>query len=312
MTEGQVTLKTDQPVPREHFFPFAVSSFNQAIRRIVEQAAVEHGGQPVIALTPKQVQQRIGLAMFYYAKPLKELFRWMAGSVEGDNFTYGLTPGNRKHLMSFLATATGESLQVIDGYLSEVETDEALRRHCAAIAQQRRGPADGVFDPGRRIGWYALARILKPKLLIETGVHLGFGAVTLASALLRNQAEGHPGRYLGTEINPQAGRLLQGPYAEVGEIRYGDSATTLEALDQPVDLFINDSDHSADYEMREYRIIFDKLSPGAMIISDNAHSSDSLWDFAREKDLNYLFFREQPAGHWYPGAGIGLAWRKPA
>jgi hypothetical protein len=36
---------------------------------------------------------------------------------------------------------------------------------------------------GRRIGWYAFARATKPKLVVETGVHQGIGAVTLIRAL---------------------------------------------------------------------------------------------------------------------------------
>lgn len=310
MNDDQVKLRKDQPVPYEHFFSFTANCVTRVVRKAAEQAATEYRGKGILPQTPQQVMQRVGLAAFYLGTPLKEVFRWLAGSVETDNFTYRLTPTSRKHLMSFLAMATGESVERIDGYLTEVETDDDLKQHCVAVAAQRRGPEDTLFEPGRRIGWYALTRILKPKLVIETGVHLGYGAVTLASALLRNQAEGHPGRYLGTEINPKAGRLLQGKYAEMGEIRYGDSATTLQNLDQQVDLFINDSDHSAEYELKEYHIILDKLAPGGMILSDNAHATDSLWDFAREKNLHYLFFREQPEHHWYPGAGIGLAWRR--
>jgi hypothetical protein len=80
----------------------------------------------------------------------------------------------------------------------------------------------------------------------------------------------------------------------------------LEKIAGPVDLFINDSDHSAIYELDEYRTIASKLSAKAIILGDNAHSSDSLFQFAQETDRGFLFFAEQPSGHWYPGAGIGI------
>ena len=66
-----------------------------------------------------------------------------------------------------------------------------------------------------------------------------------------------------------------------------------------IGLFINDSDHSADYEYREYRIIEPLLGPDSVVPGDNAH--------ATETGLNFLFFNEEPLNHWYPGAGIGIA-----
>jgi hypothetical protein len=32
--------------------------------------------------------------------------------------------------------------------------------------------------------------------------------------------------------------------------------------------------------------------------------------FALETNRQFLFFREEPAGHWYGGAGIGVAFRQ--
>jgi hypothetical protein len=97
----------------------------------------------------------------------------------------------------------------------------------------------------------------------------------------------------------------------MGTILYGDSIDSLTALDVTVDVFVNDSDHSAEYEGREYRVIASKLSERAVIIADNAHVTDELLKFSRETGRQFLFFREEPANHWYLGAGIGLSF-KPA
>ncbi|MGH8488547.1 MAG: class I SAM-dependent methyltransferase [Gammaproteobacteria bacterium] len=88
--------------------------------------------------------------------------------------------------------------------------------------------------------------------MVETGVDKGLGSCVLA-ALLRHAAEGFPGRYYGTDINPAAGGLFCGEYARTGRILYGDSVRSLAQLDEPIDFFINDSDHSADYEALEIR-----------------------------------------------------------
>ena len=77
-----------------------------------------------------------------------------------------------------------------------------------------------------------------------------------------------------------------------------------------IDLFINDSDHSASYEYREYQSIKNKLSPKALILGDNSHVTDELLKFSIENDRNFVLFREEPKDHWYPGAGIGISFPK--
>ncbi len=181
----------------------------------------------------------------------------------------------------------------------------------AVVAQVRaHGRGDG-YDPvarfGRRTGWYALVRALKPRVVVETGVEKGLGAMVLCAALLRNAKGGHLGRYYGTDIDPSAGLLLCEPYRSMGKILYGNSIESLQALAPTVDLFINDSDHSPEYEAREYRTIAPKLSERAIIIGDNAHITDELLKFSRETSRRFLFFREEPANHWYLGAGMGLS-----
>jgi hypothetical protein len=142
---------------------------------------------------------------------------------------------------------------------------------------------------------------------VETGVDKGLGSVTLCEAILKNRAEGYPGRYFGTDINPEAGYLLDGIYREAGEILYGDSIESLVKLEGKIDLFINDSDHSSTYEYKEYLAILPKLANHSIILGDNSHVTDSLLRFSVEQNRKYLFFKEEPLNHWYPGGGIGIS-----
>lgn len=256
---------------------------------------------------------RLGVAFGYYRRPLSALVRWAWCAREETNYTYDLAPANKRHLAAMIAEASGRPQAEIEGYIREIDEDEELRAHVAAVVRSRgRGAitAETVMHPGRRAGWYALVRALRPRVVIETGVDKGLGSCVLAAALRRNAAEGRPGRYYGTDINPGAGYLLCGPYAEHGRILYGDSIASLRAINEPVDLFINDSDHSADYEAEEYRVIAPKLAPGAVIIGDNAHVTDRLLEFSVREGRSFLYFQEKPVGHWYPGAGIGLSFRR--
>ena len=142
---------------------------------------------------------------------------------------------------------------------------------------------------------------------METGVDKGLGAVVLCSAILKNKEEGFPGKYYGTDINDQAGYLLNDKYKSVGKIIYGDSIISLKNFDKTIDVFINDSDHSGNYEYQEYLTIKNKLSTKAIILGDNSHATDKLLKFSIENERNFILFREEPKNHWYPGAGIGIS-----
>lgn len=232
--------------------------------------------------------------------------RWLFTSREDTNLTYPVTDLSLRNLSHMIALVTGASPEQVRSYFDELRADEELARH--VIDGTRNGPyravSDARADYGRRMGWYALARIIKPRVVVETGVDKGLGSVVLAAALLRNGS----GRLYCTELHREQGKLLSGKYAEAGEILYGDSIETLERFPHRIDLFVNDSDHSADYEYREYRTIADKLSDRAIIVADNAHHTDCAQRFSEETGRRFIFWREQPEGHWYRGAGIGLSY----
>ena len=155
-----------------------------------------------------------------------------------------------------------------------------------------------------------MVRATKPKLVIETGVDKGLGSVLLSCAVKNNAAEGHQGRYMGTDIEPLAGYLLGDVYSEYGSIAYGDSIETLKTVDEPIDLFINDSDHSHEYEAREYDTVEAKLHDESVILGDNAHASLSLSKFAARTNRIFTMVPEYPKNHWYKGCGIGIAFKR--
>lgn len=235
---------------------------------------------------------------------------WLLTSREYTNFTYDLTGLNKRYLAAFVSQVTAVDYQTILGHMRELEDDHNLRNHIRKLTRRGNGkeqPNGPYF--GRRLGWYAIVRTIKPRVVVETGVDKGLGSCILASALMRNSEEGYPGCYYGTDINPDAGQLLAKPFASFGKILYGDSIESLAKINTPIDLFINDSDHSADYEAREYRTVENKLSESAIVLSDNAHATGELLRFAERTGRQFLFFKEEPQGHWYPGAGIGAAFK---
>jgi predicted O-methyltransferase YrrM len=224
---------------------------------------------------------------------------WLVRSSEISNFVYDLTESSKFYLANGVAVALGCNVDEIVAFFHEAEADQELRAHLIA---QKSSP---FF--GRRLIWYAVVRKTKPKVIVETGVDRGLGSVLLCSALLRNAAEGSPGRHYGLDIVPTAGDLLSGRYAGVGQILFGDAITTLQGFDKPIDIFINDSDHRADYERREYEAVREKLSAGSIIIGDNIHVTTELAEFSRREHRRFLYLPETPKDHWYPGAATGLS-----
>jgi hypothetical protein len=124
---------------------------------------------------------------------------------------------------------------------------------------------------------------------------------------MRNREDGYNGAYLGTDINPNAGVLFSDPLTTFGKIAYGDSIQTLLAIRDRIGLFIKDSDHSAEYEAAEYEAVASKLDAYSIVLGDNSHATNKLFEFARNSGRNFLHFAEQPDAHWYPGGGIGAA-----
>jgi predicted O-methyltransferase YrrM len=245
------------------------------------------------------------------AKVLRTSARWLIASREHHNYTYELTKLSRSHLAWFVSVVCELPVKQVREYLAEIESDDALRQHISAASAgaARRGLADKQVRYARRIGWYAIVRARRPAHIVETGVDKGLGSCVLAAALLRNTAEGHPGRVSSIDINPEAGYLARtAPWSEVIDLVIGDSVESIGALDRPVDLFLHDSDHSRAYERREFDAVEPKLAPGAMLLTDNVTHTNVLAAHAERTGRRFLAFRETPANHWYPGDGIGVAW----
>jgi hypothetical protein len=80
-------------------------------------------------------------------------------------------------LASLISDVLNIEHSVIGGYFNELERDNELRRHLLDMTAKSdlKFIADHKVEYGRRIGWYAFARSLKPRIIIETVVDKGLG-----------------------------------------------------------------------------------------------------------------------------------------
>jgi hypothetical protein len=277
-------------------------------RRLLKSIAIRVAKAPAIGRALLAVY-RAWIGLTYLGQPFGSLFSWLVHSREVTNFTYDLTEHNLSYLASLLAHIFCVPFEQALNCLREPGQDEALMDHIWRRTRESDTSylSDREVRFGRRLGWYAFVRILRPRVVVETGVDKGLGACLIAAALRKNAVEGYPGKYYGTDINPKAGYLLSGEYAQFGSLIYGDSLVSLMSLSEEVDLFINDSDHSPAYEAMEYKVIRSRLSSRAVVLGDNAHYTGELLAFSLAEGREFLFFQERPADHWYPGGGIGIS-----
>jgi len=256
----------------------------------------------------KRSLARRSSALSYYKDKIKMINKWCLLNNETSNFYYKLTNLNRDYLAHTISLVTGEKYKKIIGYFTELEQNDELKTHIKNSITEAGYEEDIIVDYGRRIGWYAIIRICKPEIIIETGVHHGVGACVIISALIKNMEDNIFGTYYGTDIDLNSGKLISGKYKDFGKVIYGDSIDILKNFDKKIDLFINDSDHNKEYEYNEYKTILNKLSSKAIILGDNSHVTEMLSKFSIENNRKFIFFEEKPEDHWYPGAGIGISY----
>jgi len=212
-----------------------------------------------------------------------------------------------QYLVHFLSNTFDVSNETVKVYLDEILNDEILTKNLLDRMHLNRSPKDTFPYFGRRLGWYVIVRILKPKIIFESGVFEGLGAIALISALKKNSIEGFPGKYIGTDIAMGSGGLLSTLDLKFGKIIISDTALVIKALNEKVDLFISDGDHSSEFEWNELNALSNKLSKKSCVLSDNSHTSGVLAEWSVQNNRKFYFFKEEPKDHWYPGAGIGIS-----
>jgi hypothetical protein len=226
---------------------------------------------------------------------------------EIDNFTYDL--GNVEDLVRFLADRLGADPAEVERYVREPLGDRELLSSLRARTRWRfwvkRRPRFG-----RRLGWYAIARLTLPDVIVETGIHDGLGSTLLLRALELNSREhAVEGELISFDPRPEAGWLVSKSLRHRWDPWYVTSQEGMgEALSaRQVDFFIHDSDHTYEVEEFEFKTVLEHAATRCVLLSDNSHATSALRDMASEIGSQYGFYAERPKDHWYPGAGIGLA-----
>ena len=165
---------------------------------------------------------------------------------------------------------------------------------------------------------HAVARELKPEVVVETGVASGRSSAAILDALDKNgkgklysidlplfyDAEA-PERFVTHEGNPefkgfvpagkQPGWLIPERLRARWELILGDSNTELPKLVErlgAIDMFYHDGDHSYETMSYEFRTLWEKIPEGGFLFSDDTKRNDAWREFiARHSDCPNLVYR---------------------
>lgn len=233
------------------------------------------------------------------------LLRHVLFDPEVANFTYAIE--NENEIAAFVANAVAAPLEQIRTYFDEAKADPELTTELDRRLRWR-WDMKHHLELGGRLGWYGLARAIKPRTVIETGIHDGLGSLVLLRALKRNAEEGEDGRLISLDFIRRAGWLVPA----YGRQRWTPiHELTLDALEDvvrenTVELLVQDLGEGYESEMFDYETVARHTEGRVVLLGAGTHMTTALCDFARARGLEYADVMDRARDHVYDGVGIGI------
>lgn len=155
-------------------------------------------------------------------------------------------------------------LAALAGTAPDDRGKDPLLARMEARAAERRYP---ISDPEVAILLSVLVRIARPKLIVELGTNIGYGAIVMA------RAAGEGPRVITVEANEALVAEARGFIGEAGlsrqvEVRHAKALDELARIAEPIDLLYVDC-VKEEYP-RYLEVAAPKLAPRGLVVADNA------------------------------------------
>jgi predicted O-methyltransferase YrrM len=144
---------------------------------------------------------------------------------------------------------------------------------------------------------YLSVRLLKPELILETGVSSGASAAYILQALHDNGK----GRLYSIDLPPDnlpesktSGWVVPEYLRKKWDLLIGDSKDLLLPLLvnlNKIDCFLHDSLHTYDHMIWEFRAAWNYLRTGGLFLSHDVGANDAFLDFIEEKGISFKDYR---------------------
>lgn len=225
---------------------------------------------------------------------------------ETESFSFELD--NEREVIAALATALGRPEHELAAYAAETHSDpelgELLARHVRwRFDVKRRLPL------GNRLAWYVFVRALKPALIVETGIYLGLGSLTLLRALARNAEEGAPGELMSFDTNPRAGGIVRDK-AQDGWHRFVGFThdLLLPAVEgRRVNMLFQDTLHTEENQRFEFGAALSHAAPHLLLVDGSGGYAPALEEICAERNGTYHRVPLRSRDHVFPGTEIRFA-----
>jgi hypothetical protein len=243
-------------------------------------------------------------------------------------------PGFRRKRMQWLSYLTDTPEQDIAGFINEIEGDKAFLTQVRSAYRRNTVyfplPTDFMVQGNAGstiffhvVSLYVLVRLVRPRIVVETGGTPGKSSAFILRAMHRNEigelytidlppeptnrldlspVEGHSGLSPGLTANwcvPDSLRdrhhLLLG--------RAQDHLPSLLDQLQEIDIFIHDSDHSYEHMSWELRTAYPFVRDSGYLWADDIGTNDAWLDFCNEAGVSPEDFTSQGVIH-KPTVGI--------
>lgn len=215
-----------------------------------------------------------------FLHPLEELeaFKYHYRRVSAGEFVRFLAP-------EFSAEAIEDvSRQLAAHAAFKARLDAELKIHSDAYGGQMTREAPAV---------YSLVRLLKPRVVVETGVADG----VTSSYILRALEDNGEGKLYSVDLpsgllpkGRRPGWIVEETLRKRWDLRVGDAAELLPPLLKElgeIDMFLHDSLHTYGHMMLEFRAAWPRLKPGGLFLSHDVGQNRSFFDFMKEKGIGW-------------------------
>ena len=154
-------------------------------------------------------------------------------------------------------------------------------------------PAAFAIDEGSSFLLYSLVRLLRPTVVLETGVANGHSSALILNALRENGC----GDLHSVDVSDNVGGLVmdkrQWHLHILDSSRLKKSFASIVGQLPPIDLMIHDSDHSYRWMKYELETALPRMSPRGILACDDANICYGMIDFCAEHNLKPLLLLEK-------------------
>jgi predicted O-methyltransferase YrrM len=225
---------------------------------------------------------------------------------ETESFSFELE--NEPQLLAGLADALDRPEPELAAYAAETHSDPELG---ARLTHHIRWQFDVKhhLPLGNRLAWYVLARAMKPKLVVETGIYQGLGSLALLRALERNRQEGIPGELMSFDLNSHAGAVVR---PEIRGSWWRLIGSTHELMlpalaGRRVDMLFQDTDHSESNQRFEFGMALSHAPRRQLLLDGSGGYAPTLKQLCREHAGAYHQVPMRSRAHIFPGGEICFA-----